>query len=153
MSEQGLIVLETGEVLSFQQIAEAAVERGAPECLRVLTRIRELERELREAKSLLTDELSLEFSRQGKKTLEFNGVKAELRGGTEIVWDIETLEQLRDLGLPEERMDELVKAEVTYKVNTAVAKQLAAANSDYAAVIASAKTEIPKAQYVSIKSG
>ena len=124
-----------------------------PECLRLLAEIRDLEGKLRDVKGALTEALSQEFSRQGTKTLAIDGVKAELRGGTEIVWDIEILERLRDLGLPEERMDELVKAEVTYRVNTAVAKQLAAANPDYAAVIERAKTLIPKAQYVSIKSG
>lgn len=124
-----------------------------PECLKLLAEIRELEGKLRDVKGALTEALAQEFSRQGKKTLEVNGIKAELRGGTEIVWDVEVLEQLRDLGLPDERMNELVKVEVTYRVNAAVAKQLAAANRDYAEIIQRAKSEIPKAQYVSIKSG
>jgi hypothetical protein len=137
-----LVVPQTGELLSLDDAAG---------CLRVLTEIRDLETKLREAKAELTTALSAEFSRQGTKTLEIGGVKAELRGGTEVVWDIEVLGELRNLGLPEERMDALVTAEVTYRVNANVAKQLASVNPLYASVIERAKSTIPKASYVSIK--
>lgn len=83
--------------------------------------------------------------------MEVGGFKAELRGGSEIVWDVEILGELRALGLPEERMDALVTAEITYKVNSNVAKQLSAANPQYAEVIERAKTMIPKSSYVTIK--
>lgn len=137
-----LVVPQTGELLSLDDAAG---------CLRVLTEIRDLETKLREAKSELTSALAAEFSRQGTKTMEFGGIKAELRGGIEVVWDIEVLSELRELGLPEDRMDALVTAEVTYRVNANVAKQLAAANPLYASVIERAKSTIPKASYVTIK--
>lgn len=117
----------------------------------MLTEIRDLESQLREVKSELTAALTAEFSRQGTRTLEIGGIKAELHGGTQIVWDVEILGELRTLGLPEERMDALVTAEITYKVNTNVAKQLASANPLYASVIERAKSTIPKASYVTIK--
>lgn len=139
-----LVVPTTGELLDLGDPAA---------CLKVLSEIRDLETRLKEAKAALTEALSHEFSRQGTKTLEIDGMKAELRGGSEIVWDIETLEQLRALGLPGERMDALVTTEVTYKVNSSVAKQLSAANEDYAAVIESAKSVIPRASYVILKRG
>lgn len=137
-----LVVPQTGELLSLDDAAG---------CLRVLSEIRDLETQLREAKAELTTALSAEFSKQGTKTLEIGGVKAELRGGTEVVWDLEVLNELRAMGLPEERMDALITAEITYRVNASVAKQLASANPSYASVIERAKTTIPKASYVTIK--
>lgn len=140
MSE--LVVPVSGELISFD-------DPGA--CLRVLNEIRDLESRLREAKADLTSALTAEFSRQGTKTLEINGLKAELRGGTEVVWDIAVLEELRELGLPEERMDALIKTEITYKVDASQAKRIAAANEQYAEVVARARQVIPKASYVTIK--
>lgn len=139
-----LVVPTTGEVLDLED---------APGCLRVLSEIRQLEQDLRSAKAALTDALAAEFSRQGTKTLELNGVKAVLGGGSEIVWDVEVLDELRELGLPEERMNELVTTEVSYKVNANVAKAIASANPEYAEIVERAKSTIPKAVYVSIKRG
>lgn len=144
MTETGqeLVVPTTGEVISADD---------APACLRVLTEIRDLEARLRELKGALTEALSEEFARQGTKTLELNGTKAELRGGSEIVWDVEVLELLRDEGLPEDRMTDLITTEISYKVNARVAKQLASANPAYAEIIECAQKSIPKATYVVIK--
>lgn len=137
-----LLVPMTGEM----------VDVADPEsCLRVLSEIRTLESRLKELKSELTVALAVEFERVGTKTMHLGGMKAELKGGEETVWDVEVLEELRDLGLPGERMDALVTTEITYKVNASVAKQLASANTRYAEVIERAKTKIPKSSYVTIK--
>jgi len=138
---QELIYPVTGEIVSYDDPAG---------CVRLLGEVRALEQKLKELKADLTLALEQEFSRQGRKTIEVNGVKAELRGGSGIVWDIEVLDELRTLGLPEERMDELMQAEITYKVNGSVAKQIAAANPEYADVIERAKQKVPKATYVSL---
>jgi hypothetical protein len=139
-----LVVPVTGELLDLED---------ADKCVQVLTEIRELESQLREAKATLTEALAAEFARRGTKTMEVGGTKAVLSGGSEIVWDVEVLGELRDLGLPEERMDELVTTEVTYRVNANVAKAIAAANAGYAEVVERAKSVIPKAVYVSLKRG
>lgn len=139
-----ILIPTSGEVLDPEDAAG---------CLRVLTEIRELESRLREAKAALTDALSMEFARQGTKTLEFGGIKATLGANNEVVWDIEILSELRALGLPEDRMDALVTTEVTFKVNASVAKQLASANPRYAEVIERAKSRVPKTPYVSVKRG
>lgn len=120
------------------------------ECVRALSSIRDLERRLREAKQELTFVLEQEFRRTGTKTLTFGATKAELRGGKETVWDIEILQQLPELGLPQERYQDLVTEEISYKVNASVAKQLAAANEQYAEVIEAAQTVIEKQRYVKI---
>lgn len=136
-----LIYPITGEIVNFDDPAG---------CVRLLSEIRTLEQQLKSLKAELTLALEQEFSRQGRKTIEVNGTKAELRGGSGIAWDIEVLDELRTLGLPEERMDELMQAEITYKVNANVAKQIAAANADYADVIERAKQRVPRPTYVSL---
>jgi hypothetical protein len=94
-----------------------------------------------------------ESRRQGTKTLHVDGVgTAEITGGSELSWDLETLLELRDLGLPEDRYDELVVATVTYKVDARVAKQLEGANPDYAAVIERARTRVEKPWRVRTKA-
>ena len=137
-----LVVPLTGEIVSRED---------APACLRVLREVREVEAHFKRLKAALTEALAEEFSRQGTKTLELSGIKAELKGGSEIVWDVEILEELRELGMPDERMALLITTEVTYKVNANVAKAMAAANDKYAQVIERAQTKIPKSHYVAIK--
>ena len=136
-----LILPPTGEIVSLDD---------AGSCLRALTEVRELEARLKEVKSQLTIALAGEFSRQGTKTLEIEGIKAELRGGQEIIWDIEVLEELRDLGLPEDRMDALIKTEISFRVDASQAKRIAAANPQYADVIDRARKFVPKANYVTV---
>lgn len=137
-----LVIPYSGEVISPDD-AEA--------CARKLHEIRELERRLRELKNELTFHLAQEFERQGLKTMDLNGIKAELKGGSEIAWDIEILEELRGLGLPDERFNELVRTEVTYKVSAKEANRIAAANPRYAEVIDRAKQRYSTPVYVSVR--
>lgn len=137
-----LVVPYSGEVVDLEEPAQ---------CVRVLAEIRELERRLRQVKDELTFHLSEEFKRQGTKTLEFAGIRAELKGGSEIAWDIEVLEELRGLGLPEERFNKLIQAEITYKVSGAEAKRIAGANPQYAEVIERAKRHYAKPHRVYIR--
>lgn len=141
---------DLGEELVYPITGEVVASDDPAGCVRLLGEIRTLEQQLKNLKAELTRALEEEFSRQGRKTIEVNGTKAELRGGSGVVWDIEVLEELRQLGLPEERMDELMQAEITYKVNANVAKQIAAANADYADVIERAKQRVPRPTYVSL---
>lgn len=139
-----LVVPTTGEVVSRDDPAG---------CLRVLSEIRDLESRLKELKGALTQAIAEEFKRQGSKTIDLGEIRAELRGGSEVVWDVEILEELRAAGLPDARMDALVTTEVTYKVNARLAKQIAAANEEYAEIIERAQTTIPKSVYVVVKKG
>ena len=141
-----------GEQLVLRHSGEVINLADARACAIALHQVRTLEGQLREAKTLLTEAISAECTRVGKKTLDLGDLRAELKTGSETVWDIETLEQLRTLGLPEDRYDELVTVEISYKVNSAVAKQLAGANEQYAAVIEAARTQIEKPSYVSLRA-
>lgn len=137
-----LVVPYSGEIVDVAQ---------PDQCVRALAEIRELEGRIREAKRELTFYLALEFERQGLKTMEFNGVKAELRGGTETAWDISVLEELLAAGLPQERFEQLVKAEVSFKVDAREAKRIAAANEQYSAIIERARNSYTRPHYISIK--
>jgi hypothetical protein len=137
-----LVIPFSGEIVALTQ---------PDQCVRALHEIRELEDKLKVAKSELTWYLTQEFRKQGTKTMEFAGLKAELRGGQGVSWDMEVLEELRALGLPEERFNELVQVEISYKVNANVAKSIAAANPEYALIIERAKRTFDTTQYVTIK--
>ena len=55
----------------------------------------------------------VEYSKTvGKRTLVAGGVKFEVSAADEIEWDIDKLAELRELGLPEARYDELVYANI-----------------------------------------
>lgn len=92
-----------------------------------------------------------ESRRQGTKTLHLEAGTAEITGGSGIEWDIEELLKLRDVGLPEDRYNELVVATVTYKVDARVAKQLESANPAYAEIVERARSRVEKPFRVSVK--
>lgn len=139
-----LVVPGVGEVVSLDD--EVA-------CIQALAAVRDFESQLKEAKAALTAAIIERSKILGTKTIHLPaGGKAEIRAGSEVEWDIETLEQeLRDLGLPEARISALIKETVVRTVDGRVAKSIAAANKEYAACIESAKTIIEKAPYVSVQ--
>jgi hypothetical protein len=134
--------LRTGELLP-------ATPENAAVVLDDLRRLRQL---INEASALCRDILAEESRRQGTKTLHLGELTAEVHGGSEVVWDIETLEaELLKAGCPQERMDALISETVEYKVNNTVARQLAAANPDYASAIEAAKERVPAPIRVSVR--
>lgn len=138
-----LVVPFTGEVVNLEDEAS---------CTQALVAIRQFEQQIREAKSALTQAIAERARILGTQTLHLpNGQKAEVRGGPTISYDAEQIEtELRALGMPEERIREIVVEEVSYKVSAREAKRAAAANEEYAAVIESAKTVEEKPIYISI---
>lgn len=92
-----------------------------------------------------------ESRRQGTKTLHLPEGTAEITGGSAPDWALGTLTELLDLGLPQERYDELVVATTTYKVDARVAKQLEGANPEYAEVIGRARSYVEKPWRVTVK--
>lgn len=134
----------TGEVLP------ATPENAA----KLLRSLRELRQRALDAAKDCERVIAEESSRQGKKTLRLGDVAVELYGGSEVVWDVEKLRaSLRRLGCPEERILELVRETIEYKIDNTVARQLAAANPKYAKAIEAAKTRHSKPLSVRIKEG
>lgn len=142
MAGNELALPTTGEIIDLDDPAA---------CTRALAGIREVEGALRDLKQTLTDAIIAESERQGTKTIHDGTFTAEVKSGSETVWDLETLEQLRTLGLPEERFNALVTAQISYKVDGRVAKQIASANEEYEKVIAAARQVVRKPSYVSIR--
>jgi hypothetical protein len=132
-ADTALVLPHSGELINLN---DAPVVAGH------LRELRDLESKIREAKGILTEALAAEAQRQGKKTLYLDTGKVEITGGPEsyLQWDLDILEELLKAGLPEERWNELVTVEVSYKVDAAVAKQIeGAGNSDYALIVGRAR--------------
>lgn len=134
----------TGEIISLED--PVAVGKA-------LRELRAYTDQAREVRRLLIDALVEHARRAGTKTLRLDGLDRPLvvRGGpaSEIVWDVEILRSLLDMGLPPARFNELVSETVSYSVNANVAKSIAAANEDYARVIEAAQTRVDKPWQVS----
>lgn len=115
--------------------------------------LREFEKLIYEAKQALTRAIAAHAEGIGMLTFELpDGRKAEVTLRPEIVYEAEVIEQrLREAGMPEERIREIVKEEVTYKVVAKEAKKAAAANYEYASIIEDAKTEVPRNPSVTIR--
>jgi hypothetical protein len=92
-----------------------------------------------------------ESRKQGSKTLHLPAGTAEITGGTALEWDLGVLTDLLELGLPQDRYEQLVVASVTYKVDARVAKQLESANPAYAEIIERARSYVERPWRVSLK--
>ena len=111
----------------------------------VLSQIAEMEAKLRTLKAHITDWVLEESQRQGTKTLYVESGKVVLEGGPETVVDGHDLALLlRDSGLPEERIAEVVEEIVTYKVNRRVLNQMAGANENYRVAAEMTTTTVEK---------
>ncbi len=123
-----VVLPATGEVVNLESLSEV---------IRALASVREVEALLREVKGVLQDAARHHSQMLGTKTLRVEGVgKLEVKGGTETVYEAEEIERgLREAGMPEERIREIVSETVTYSVRAVEAKRAAAANPAYAEVI------------------
>lgn len=122
-----LVVPGIGEVVPLDDPKQVAFAIDA---------VRDLEWKLRAVKTELTRALVHASEVAGSKTLHLEGVKVTIKSGPETVYDAEQIEiGLRDAGMPEERIRQIVKETVSYKVDANQAKQAAGANPAYAAVI------------------
>lgn len=89
---------------------------------------------------------------QGIKTLHDGGETITISGGPTVEYDpLDLREALEAAGCPQNRIDQAVVAEITYKVDRSVLRQLAAANPDYKAAISLAEREVEKPYRATIK--
>lgn len=146
-ADTALVAPHTGELLNLND---------APAVARALTELRDHRQAVNDATSVLTDALVQHAQRAGKKTLHLHGVgKVELSGGPDsaVHWDLEILEQLRAAGLPEDRWNELVRTDISYSVNAAVAKQIeSSGNERYREIVGMARQRADRPWRAQVKS-
>ena len=145
-------IVDLSEELAIPGTGELVNLEDETQCVTALASLRDFEQMIREAKSVLTNAIVERSRVLGTKTIELaDGSKAEVRGGSETTYDAEAIESgLRALGMPEERIREIVVEQVSYKISAREAKKAAAANSDYATVIEDFRFVEEKPEYVVI---
>lgn len=140
-----LVVPTTGEILSRDDPAG---------CARVYAEIKELETKLRALRGALADVLLEDSAKKGTKTLHYEGgFTAKVSTPDDVHWDHDVLEELLQAGLPPDRYEALVKAEVTFKIDRSVVRALSGANPVYAEILERAQTRFPKTPSVTVASG
>ena len=117
----------------------------------ILRHLRTYRNELMQAVKACEAALIEEAQRQGTKTLHVDGGEATISGGSRLDWDVEILEELPAAGLPDERYAELITIEQVYKVNATVARQIAAANPAYRAIVDRARSYVEAPVRVTVK--
>ncbi|HKE79031.1 MAG TPA: hypothetical protein VKB54_06970 [Solirubrobacteraceae bacterium] len=133
MTGSDLVVPVTGELVPADDPAAIA---------RALDQLASWQRALADFRRALTGLLVEEAQRQGTKTLHLQGAEVTLTGGSKRTWDVDRLlEELAAAGLPHDRLVDLVKW--TPRVNASVARQLRAANPEYARILDDAQSEEP----------
>ena len=122
-------------------------------CAQALDDLRDFEQLISEAKAALTRAVVAHSERIGLLTFELpDGRKAEVVKRPVVTYDAEAIEEgLRAAGMSEERIRDIVKEEVTYKVAAVEAKKAARSNENYAQIIEDARSEIPKTPSVTIR--
>lgn len=137
-----LVVPGTGEVVDLADEVSVA---------RALKGLRDFSAMVRAADGILTSAL-IERSRVlGTKTLNVAGLKAVVSSGIETVYDAEAIEaDLREAGMPDTQIREIVKEVITHKVDARRAKSAAGANADYKEIIDRHTTKFEKRQSVSV---
>jgi len=138
----GLLDIRTGEVLP------ATVENAA----RVLHAARTMKEQVNAIVAEATAYLVAESEHQGTKTLHGDTETVTVTGGESVEYDAaDLMDLLRSAGCPEHRIEAAVVTEISYRINRAVLRQLAAANDDYRAAIQLAERTVEKPYRASVK--
>ena len=157
MSGQELVttqsLIETDPVFTIRLTGQIIDLREPAEVANALSDVREAKRQLDAIRQLLEDVLRLESSRQGTKTLHLeDGLTAVVSGGNRPEYDLPVLaDMLRDAGLPEDRLEQLIVATISYRLDQSVARQLRSANPAYAAALDACRRDVPAPWRVNIE--
>lgn len=139
-----VVLPHTGEVVDL---------RDEIACALYLDDLRIMEARIGEAKRVLAQAIAERAKILGTKTIPLTGGrKAVISGGKAKAYDAEAIERgLRELGMPEDRIREIVTETVTHTVKAVEAKRAAGANPDYARVIEAATSEYDRGISVTIR--
>lgn len=140
--------MTTGTDLILLPHTGELVDPGDAEaCVKAIEDLRLLEARLAEARRALVGAAAEYATVRGVKSFRLaDGRTAQLTGGPARGYDADVLERgLREAGMPEDRIREIVVEEVSYKVAAVEAKRAAGANPAYAQAVerAAVDTERP----------
>lgn len=139
-----LVIRDTGEVVDWADVNSLA---------RALDWLRSAEQEFRSAKQAVQRQIAEHAAVRGSKTLLLDdGRKAIVGGGSKTSFDGHAMDAgLRALGMPEDRIREIVQIE--YKVKAVEADRAAKASPDrYGLLIEACKHEEPASVSVSLRA-
>lgn len=147
MSEVGtdLVPLPDGQLVDLADPTAVAL---------AISDLRQLEAQIREAKAVLVDAIHQYVGAAGKgKTVDLpDGIRVVVKNDRKVLWDAQQLEaDLREAGMGEERIREIVVEEVSYTVAAAEARKAASVNERYAHAVAEARKEIPQRPSVTVE--
>lgn len=134
----------TGEVIPLDDPAA---------CADALERLRTMDRQIGEIKRLVTSALADRSKVEGRKTFRLpDGRTVTIGGGSERRVDPDRLARgLREAGMTEARIKEIVVETVSRKVDLRAADQAAKANPEYKAALEAATTTEEKSWNATIK--
>ena len=150
---ENLPAVPEGREIAVPGTGELVDPNDEQACARALATLRDFDQQIREAKSALTFAIVERSKILGSKTIPLDdGRVATVSSSREVVYDAEAIERaFRDLGMPEQRIREIVEETVTYKVKAVEAKRAAGANPDYDRVVKENARDVEKTPYVSIR--
>lgn len=137
------LALPDGQFLDLSDVGSVA---------RAYDDLQRLKSMVREAEGRLKEVLIQHSSELGHKTFNVEGAKVEIKGGSEKRYDAQGLKKaLKEAGMPEERIKEIVRETIEYKVLAVEANRAARANENYASIIEEHTTVEKKSPSVSVK--
>ncbi len=138
----GLLDVRTGELLPAT----------VPNAARAISSARALKHQINEIVHEATSYLVEVAALRGTKTLHEDGETVEIKGGTGTEYDAQDLVEALELaGCPQDRIDAAVIAQISYKIDRSVLRQLAGANPDYKAAIELAERQVDRPYSVTVK--
>jgi hypothetical protein len=156
VEDRGEIEVREEEVLEVAVLRTVVNLNEPREVGLAIQDIQGAERQLAEAKRSLKAALVAYWSRAGaRKTFSIGGGRqAVISGGPKRVYDGPAIrDELLAAGMSEERVSQIVIEEISYTVKATEAKAAAAANEEYAAIIARNTTEYDLPYDVGIRRG
>lgn len=133
------MMIPTGEVLDVSKMPDAATALDA---------LREMKHQINEQIHFIEQVVGEEMARTGSQTINVGRVALVRKVTKDYDWDLEELAKLEDLGLPRERLEQLIVPVYDTKVKLNVAREIAAASPAYKQVIEDAR--VVKGERISV---
>lgn len=141
--DRTLVLPTTGEVVNLDDESSCAL---------ALEQLRQAEQVLGDMKRQLVEAIVARSELLGSRTLDVRGgKKAIVKTSPTVQYDAEEIELgLRAAGMPEDRIRQIVKEEISYRVAATEAKKAAGANAAYREVIERHSREVESRPTVSV---